>query len=61
MQNNILVENIHRNGGVRDAQEYFGQVDTYEWRCQRSTRIFWSSRYVEMEVSRMHKNTFVEY
>ena len=25
---NILVEKIRRNGDVRDAQEYFGQVDT---------------------------------
>ena len=27
MQTNILVEQIRRNGGVRDAQEYFCQVD----------------------------------
>ena len=28
MRKNILVEKMPRNGGVRDAQEDFGQVDT---------------------------------
>ena len=27
MRKNILDEKIRRNGGVRDAQEYFGQED----------------------------------
>ena len=27
MRKNILVEQIRRNGGVRDAKEYFGRED----------------------------------
>ena len=27
MRKNILDEKIRKNGGVEDAQEYFGQVD----------------------------------
>ena len=28
MRKNILVELLRRNGGVSDAKEYFGRVDT---------------------------------
>ena len=42
MCKNILVEYIHRNGGVRDVQKY------------------WLSRYIELEVSGMHKNILVK-
>ena len=28
MRSNFLVELIHRNGDVTDANEYFGRVDT---------------------------------
>ena len=30
MRKNILDEKIRRNGGVRDAEEYFGRVAAYQ-------------------------------
>ena len=48
VRKNILVEQVHvcRNVGIEGAQVV--------------ARIFWSSRYVEMEVSGMRKNILVE-
>ena len=60
IRTNILVKWVLRNGGVMDAKEYFGQVDTKKWRNQGSARIFWSSRYLEMQVSWVRKNIMVE-
>ena len=60
MRKNILDEKIRRNGGVGDAQEYFGRVGTQKWRCRGCAEIFWTRRYVKMEVSRMRKNISVE-
>ena len=50
---NILVELIQRNGVVEDVIEFFGRVDTKKLRYRGCDGIFWSSRYKEMEVSRM--------
>ena len=49
MCKNILVE-------VSRCAKYFGRVDTYKWRCQGCARRCWSSRYIEMEVSRVSRN-----
>ena len=43
MRKNILVGLIRRDGGVKDAKEYFGRVDTKKWRCGGCARVFWSS------------------
>ena len=40
--------------------EYSGRVDTEKLICQGYERTLWSSRYVEIEVSRMRKNILVE-
>ena len=37
-----------------------GRVDTKKRRCQRCARIFWLSRYIEMEVSEMQKNILIQ-
>ena len=47
IRKNILLNLIHRNGGVTDAKEYFGQVGTSKWRCQGCKRTFWLSRHAE--------------
>ena len=39
------------NGGVKDAIEYSGRVDTKKWRCRGCDRIFWSSRYEKIDVT----------
>ena len=43
-----------------DVIVYSGCVDTKKWRCCGCKRIFWLSRYEEMEVSRMRTNILVE-
>ena len=41
--------------------EYFGRVDTKKLNCRGCDRIFWWSRYVEIEMSMMRKNILVEW
>ena len=42
------------------CREYFGRVDMQKCSCQGCTRIFWSSRYIEMQLSGMRKNILVK-